>query len=390
MRDKTPQIYDYIRLMQEHTPCITEWRYTDKDGNEVTAPLEECIRQNQENGAEYSSVGVFRTDLKCLVDVPHSYLPPITKGNIDIDGDERIKAYVEKIINNVVKKADKPQPIEELDFSHCKTNDEFSEVLNSHIAKRNDYIAYVETCNSLKLLYNLLTPEVNKYLAKRKIAAGVGSPVGGYDNLIEYYQEVAKCKNLVKKGCEKIVISVKNGSISNVQLFGRKGKDVYDIPLLDKRTDVVCRIDMEMLFRCTIGKIPFPEMNTALQILNSFVDPKDKWTDVKNMSFHYEPDSDYFYTFAEVRDNIAEYLNAESKHEIREKNTFTQDICNRLGGLYRFLIECDSIKIRTREDAWSFICDLWNFDGDIRVSGYEYIVKFRKDKLPIQFTTKPK
>lgn len=390
MRDKTLQIYNYIRLMQEHIPCIPEWRYTDKNGNEITAPLEECIRQNQENGAEYSSVGVFRTDLKCLVDIPRNYLPPIINGNIEIDGSERIKAHIEKIINKVVEKVDKPQSIEEVDFSQCKSNDEFSEVLNNHVALRNNYIRYLESYNGLKLFYNLLTPEVNKYLAKRKIAAGVSSPVGGYDNLTEYYQEVAKCRNLVNKGCEKIVISVKNGSISNIQLFGRKGKDVYDIPLLDKRTDVICRIDMDLLFRSIIERTPFPDTNTALQILNSYVDPKDKWVDVKNMSFHYEPDSEYLYTFTEVRDNIAEYLNAESKNEIREKNTFTQDICNRLGGLYRFLIECDSIKIRTREDAWSFICDLWNFDGDIRVSGYEYIVKFRKDKLPIQFTIKPK
>lgn len=376
--------------MQEHTPCITEWRYIDKEGKEVTATYEECLRQNQENGAEYLSMGVFRSDLKHLIKVPCQDLPPIVKGNIEIDGDERNKAHVEKIINKVVSKVDEPQPIEEVDFSHCKSNDEFSKVLNNHIVLQKNYRTYLETCNSLKLLYNLLTPEVNKYIAKRKIVAGCGYPVGRYENITEYYQEIAKCRNLIKKGCERIVVSVKNGSIANIQLFGRKGKDVYDIPLLDKRTDVICRIDIDMLFKHTIERTPFPEMNTALQILNSFVDPKDEWTNVKNMSFHYEPDSDYLYTFAEVRDNIAEYLNAESKNEIREKNTFTRDICNRLGGLYRFLIDSNSIKIRTREDAWNFICDLWNFDGDIRVSGYEYIIKFRKDKLPIQFTIKPK
>lgn len=389
MKENTPKIFDYIRLMQEHTPCITEWRYIDKDGKEIAASLEECIKQNQENGAEYSSVGEFRLDLKHLIEVPSRSLPKVRKGNIEIIGDAHTKERVERMIKHIVEETEEPQDFDFTNLSRYKNWDEALRDIEQYHKQKMAYWDYNETCNSLRLLYNLLTPEVSKYLIKRKIVAGKGSPVGRYDNLTEYYQEVAKCRNLINRGCEKIIISVKNGSIANIQLFGRNGKDVCDIPLLDNRTDVICRIDMEMLFRHTIERTPFPEMNTALQILNSSVDPKDKWTDVKNMSFYYEQDSDYLYTFEEVLKNIADYLNAESKNEIREKNTFTQDICNRLGCLYRFIIECEFINIRKREDVWNFICDLWNLDGDIRVSAYEYILKFRKDKLPIQFTIKP-
>lgn len=366
MEDRTPKIFSYIRLMQD-IPCI---------GRIVDGKASLDCNLNLSN--------------KVRCDISESFNEKIRFGIIELEADEHTKLRVERIIKNSVPEVEEPQFTDLPDLSHFNSWEEAlseQEELNKQIVAYRDY---VENCNSLKLLYNLLTPEVNEYLNKRKIIAGTGFSVGGYDKLTGYYQDIANCKNLMKRGCEKIIVSVENGTIINIQLIGRKGKDLLDIPLLDKNTMVRCRINPHEDTMSLLSDRALPKQNLSLQLLNLFIDPKNVWENVNKMSFHYEPDSDYLYTFAEIQGNIMSYLQAVSEHEIREKNTFTQDICNRLGCLYRFIIECKSINIRKREDAWNFICDLWNFDGDIRVSAYEYILKFRKDKLPIQFTIKPK
>lgn len=386
--DRTPNIFNYIRLMQEHTPCVKEWQYKDKDGGWVTASLDECIKHNQENGAEYANVGVFRQDLKRLVEVHPSMFPNIRNGNVELDAKGLEKVRIEKMIKRVVAKVDDPQLSNNVDLSHCKTWEAALEVLKERNELITAYRDYVETCNSLIFLYNLLTPEVNEYLTKREIIAGTGHSVGEYEKLTDYYQEVSNCKNLIKRGCEEIIISVSGGTITNVQLVGRGRKDKPNVPLLDKNTNVRCRINPHEDTMCLISDKPLPKQNYSLQLLNLYIDPNNVWENVEKMSFHYEPDSDYLYTFVEVRNNIMSYLQAVSKYEIREKNTFSQSLCNRLGSLFRFIIESESITIKKRIDAWNFICDLWNFDGDFRAYAYEYIRKFHKNNLPIQFTIK--
>lgn len=352
MIDRTPKIFNYIRLMQEHTPCI--------GGGWIEEPI----------------------------DLFPQYIPDVRWGYVEVNADGVEKERIEKMIKRVVAEVDEPQFVEVGDFSHCESYEEALEELKERNKLITEYRDYVETCNSLRLLYNLLTPEVNDYLTKRKVIAGTGYKVGGYDKLTDYYQDVAKCKNLIKGGCEKIVISVENGTIVNVQLVGRKGKDVLDIPLLDKRTDVRCRGNMHEDFMCIIADEPLPQQNISLQLLNLIIDPKDVWVDVKKMSFYYEPDSDYLYTFEEILDNVREYVQSISKSEIREKNTFTQGICQRIECLYSYLR--DEVKL-SKSESWEFICDLWKFpdskDDDARMGLLRYIGLHKKE-LPIQFTYK--
>lgn len=350
MIDKTPKIFNYIRLMQEHTPCI--------GGSWIEGPI----------------------------DLFPQYIPDVRWGKVEVNAEGLEKERIEKMIKRVVAKVDEPQLSD--DLSYCRTWEEALKEQKERTQLITAYRDYIETCNSLRLLYNLLTPEVNDYLTKRKLIAGTGYSVCGYDKLTDYYQDVAKCKNLIKGGCEKIIISVEDGTIVNVQLVGRKGKDVYDIPLLDKRTDVRCRSNMHDDFMCIIADEPLPHQNISLELLNLFVDPKDVWVDVKNMSFHYDPDSDYLYTFEEVLNNVREYIQSISKFEIREKNKFTQGICKRLECLYRYLR--DVVKL-DKTESWAFICDLWKLpsskDDDVRMVIMRYLGLYKKE-LPIQFIYK--
>lgn len=393
MKDTTPKIYDYIRLMQEYTPCVSEWQYHAKDGKWITASLEECLKHNQEDGADWSEVKRIRNDLKRLVEVDEYQLPDVRFGNIEINADSVEKLRVEKMIKRIVIKVDEPEPIKFINPEDCKSRkdegkteeddcgelDKVLSQLEEHLSYRN----YIETCNSLRLLYNLLNPVVQEYLIKRKIIAGTGYSVGGYDNLTDYYNDVSDCNNLIKNGCSRIIVSIENGTIANVSLTGRDGKDVCNIPLLDKRTDVRCRCDINEDYMCVISKRPLPEQNISLQLLNLFLDPKYQWDNVKKMTFVYEIDSDNIYTFDEVRNNIADYFEAIIKHEIRVKNKFTQEISQKLFGAYRYIYDSQYIDTRNREHAWEIACRIFKLDEDFEVSAFEYIRKIKKYILPV-------
>lgn len=356
MIDKTPKIFNYIRLMQD-IPCI---------GRVV-------------DGCVALDCNININDKACY-DVSDSFSEKIRFGKIELEADERTKARIEKMIRELVPKVDEPLYPDFTDMSYCGSCEEAIAELKERNKQIIAYRNYVEVCNSIRLLYNLLTPEIKEYLDKRRIIAGTGYSVGGFDKLTDYYQEVADCKNLIKKGCEKIIISVCYGTISNIQLIGRNGKDTPNIPLLDKNTNVRCRVNPHENNVCLISDIPLPKQNISLQLLNLYIDPKDAWENVNKMSFHYEPDSDYLYTFAEVRDNIMSYLQAVSEHEIREKNQFTQIMCQRMECLYRYLR--NEVKLN-KSDTWDYIRGLYGLNGDDVL--FRYLGLYQKE-LPIQFT----
>lgn len=356
MEDRTPKIFSYIRLMQD-IPCI---------GRIVDGKASLDCNLNLSN--------------KVRCDISESFNEKIRFGIIELEADEHTQLRVERIIKNSVPEVEEPQFSDFPDLSHCNS---LEEALSEQAVRNKQILAYrdyVENCNSLKLLYNLLTPEVNEYLNKRKIISGTGFSVGGYDKLTGYYQDIANCKNLMKRGCEKIIVSVENGTIINIQLIGRKGKDLLDLPLLDKNTTVRCRINPHEDNMSLLSDRALPKQNFSLQLLNLFVDPKNVWEDVNKMSFHYEPDSDYLYTFAEVQGNIMSYLQTVSEHEIREKNQFTQNMCMRLECLYRYLRE--EVKMN-KSAAWDFIRDIWGLPNGDDVL-FRYLGLYQKG-LPLQF-----
>ena len=417
MLDNTPKIYNYIRLMQEYTPCVAEWQYQDENGMWVTASLDECIKRNQENGAEYTQVNVVRRDLTHLIEMHPNELPDLREeGTVVLNATDMEKRRIEKMILDVVPSVDKPiitdftnykvpRNIASLDsrderrvewfkkLSPEEVEARFDEILKIQTDEVKEFVAYkdyVEICNSLRLFYNVLTPYIQDYLQKKRFIAGTGHSVGNYDNITDYYAELSLCRNIIKGKCDEIIISVENGNIIGVSLVGRERKDQADIPLLDKRTNAICRMNPDdrfkvMLSHHTDNPFDVAQINLSLCALNTYLDPKDQFTSVKKMSFHYGPNSDYLYTFNEVCDNVSAYLNATMENAIRKDNNFTTDICTRLESIYRFIIDTKCIHIKKREDALDFICNLWKIDNikDLRLNIGNRIGRF-KNKLPIE------
>lgn len=368
MRDNTPKIYNYIRLMQEYTPCVAEWQYQDENGMWVTASLDECIKRNKENGAEYSQVNVVRRDLTHLIELHPNELPNLRKEDaVVLDATDMEKRRIEKMILDVVPSVDKPIIT---DFTNYKvprniasmdSMDErrvewfkkqspeevearFDEILKIQAEEVKEFIAYkdyVEICNSLRLLYNVLTPYVKDYLQKRWFIAGTGHFVGNYDNITKYYAELSNCLNSIEKRCSKICVSVQNGYVVEVCIIDTQRKR-KTIPLLAKGSK-----DKDFL-------------NLGISLQTSYIDKKHHWENVKNMCYCYEMDSQDCYSFDDIRSNVIEYIRALLKNSVEKRNTYAESLCMKLESLYRYLTK--EIKL-SREDAWTYICKAWKTDN---------------------------
>jgi len=389
MADKTPEVFKYIRLMEWFTPWKPQWQYQKEDGSWVDATLDECLRASA-HGAEYAQTNIAQAKQKREVYIDE--LPDVRHGKIEIDADEVEKGRIEKMISRVVTKVD--EPLQELDLSKFSTWEDALSAQKEYIKSVSDFRDYVETCNSLRLLYNLLTPIVRSYLFKQSIIAGERNSVGGYGNITEYYNELSQCLNVIKRDCFEIIVSVENGVVIGVNIIGRGKKDNLNIPLLDKRTNIICRMSPDDWFKLMLAKysdkdFKTPEINLSINAMTAYVDKSYKWENVRKMSFHYKRDSDYLYTFDELRNNIEEYLQDSLENGLRQRNKLTEELCQNLECLYRYIT--DNIHIegyrnvdKSKSDIWEFICDLWEIDAITRGKIWRYFGLYL-NKLPIEF-----
>lgn len=341
MLDNISKMYNYIRLMQEHTPCVTEWQYRDDNGMWVTATLDECIRRNQSNGAEYAKVGVFRRDLTRLIEVHPNELPDLCKEDAVILGATEIeKRRIEKMIGGIVPKVENPN----LDMLNLPKYESWDEAL-ADIKERGEIIReyrdYVEKCNSLRLFYNVLTPYVKDYLQKRWFIAGTGHSVGNYDNITKYYAKLSDCLNSIEKRCSKIFVSVQGGYVVEVCIVDSQRKRKI-LPLLGKGSK-----DKEFI-------------NLGISLQTSYIDHKHNWENVKKMCYCYEVDSEDCYSFDDIRSNVIDYIRALLKNSVEKRNTYAESLCMKLESLYRYLTREIGL---SREEAWTFICEAWKTDN---------------------------
>lgn len=341
MLDNMPKLYNYIRLMQEYTPCVAEWQYQDENGMWVTASLDECIKRDKENGAEYSQVNVVRRDLTHLIQMHPNELPDLRKeGAVVLDATDIEKRRIEKMISGIVTKIENPH----LDMLNLPKYESWDEAL-ADIKERGEIIReygdYVEVCNSLRLLYNVLTPYVKDYLQKRWFIAGTGHSVGNYDNITKYYAELADCLNSIEKRCSKIFVSVQGGYVVEVCIIDSQRKRKI-LPLLAKGSK-----DKDFL-------------NLGISLQTSYIDKKHHWENVKKMCYCYEVDSQDCYSFDDIRSNVIEYIRALLKNSVEKRNTYAESLCMKLESLYRYLTKEIGL---SREKAWSFICEAWKTDN---------------------------
>lgn len=346
MMDRTPKIFNYIRLMQDIT----------------------CIGRVVDGIASlYSNVNL-NDKVRC--DVSDSFCEKIRFGKIELEADERTKARIEKMIKKYVPEVEKPQYPDYPDLSHCKSWEEAVAELEERNKQIIAYRDYVEICNSLRFLYNLLTPYVRDYLQKCWLIAGTGHSVGFYTNITQYYKELKDCLNRVEKRCAKIIIRVEGGFVKEVCITDSQRKKKI-IPLLAMGSK----------------DITFRDLGIALQ--TSYIDNKHQWENVKKMTYCFEPDSEDCYSFDEIRFNVLDYLRALLEKRIAKRNTNAEILCKKLEPLYRYLKD---IVCLSRNDAWTYICELWKSDNEIaslnsdktRELVWRYLGKFEKI-LPIEF-----
>lgn len=346
MEDRTPKIFNYIRLMQD-IPCI---------GRVV-------------DGRIALDCNINLNDKVCY-DVSDSFSEKIRFSKIELETDERNKARIERMIKKYVTEVEKPQYPDYPDLSHCKSWEEAIvelEELNKQIIAYRDY---VETCNSLRFLYNLMTPYVRDYLQKCWLIAGTGHSVGFYTNITQYYNELKDCLNRVEKRCAKINIRVEGGFVKEVCITDSQRKNKI-IPLLAKGS----------------RDITFINLGIALQ--TSYIDNKHQWENVKKMSYCFEPDSEDCYSFDEIRSNVLDYLRTLLEKRITKRNTNAEILCKKMEPLYRYLKD---VVCLSRNDAWTYICELWKSDNEIaslnsdksRELMWRYLGNFEK-LLPVEF-----
>lgn len=346
MVDRMPKIFNYIRLMQD-IPCI---------GRVV-------------DGCVALDCNININDKACC-DVSDSFSEKIRFDKIELEADERTKARIEKMIKKYVPEVEMPQYPDYPNLLQYKSWEEAIAELEEQNKQIIAYRDYIETCNSLRFLYNLLTPYVRDYLKKCWLIAGTGHSVGFYTNITQYYNELKDCLNRVEKRCAKIIIRVEDGFVKEVCITDSQRKK-KNIPLL------------------AMGSRDITFINLGITLQTSYIDNKHQWENVKKMSYYFEPDSEDCYSFDEIRANVLDYLRALLEKRISKRNTNAEFLCEKLEPLYRYLKD---IVCLSRNDAWTFICKLWESDNEIaslnsdktRELVWRYLGNFEK-LLPTEF-----
>lgn len=312
---------------------------------------------------------ILNDDARC--DVSESFYEVIRFGRIEIEGSDKEKLHVDKMINRIVKKVDNPQLSDNIDLSHCQS---WEDAL-AELQERNEMILayrdYVEKCNSLRLLFNVLNPLVKDYLQKKWMIAGTGHSVGFYDNITKYYAELKVCRNRVKKNrCNKIIVSVEDGLITEVIIVNTQRKR-KTIPILAKGSKDKSFLDL------------------GISVQTSFIDKKHQWENVKKAIYIYELDSEDCYSFEEIRNSVQNYLDSLLKYKVTKRIPIAEELCKNLESLYRYLMDVLSL---SRNDSWEFICKLWQSEHEImnlysedeRELMWRYLGNY-KDLIPLKF-----
>lgn len=176
MIDRIPEVFRYVRLIENRPVVATQYELLREDGSiETITALNSTINKS------------------IPLDVSEEYFGKVKYDDIEILASDIEEKRIEKIIRMHVNE-DIPQ--------------------------------FKEVRNSLVILYNGLIDDVVEYHNHCKVIKGTGIKIGRFETMPDYYREIRQCFNKIKNGCNGIELSVTDGEIIKAVIIDKRNNRI--------------------------------------------------------------------------------------------------------------------------------------------------------------------